>query len=162
MSSGGSANLKVGRHRKPRQNNAVKLESALKTAHAKYGKEEIGDFVLTYSSITTTESEEDGILMSCINLGMSDIQMKATFHVGGSRLTRLRQRIKEGDDYKIPVKAARSHAFSEDTINFLREQMDKWPVEEGFPCAHRRPVQYLLNENNEVLNWSSLHRKYEV
>jgi MoaA/NifB/PqqE/SkfB family radical SAM enzyme len=48
----------------------------------KYGKEGIDDFVLTYNISTVTESEKDRILMSCINLGMSDIQMKALFHVG--------------------------------------------------------------------------------
>lgn len=76
MSAGGSANLK------PRQSNAHKLEAALKTAFENYGKEEIDDFVLTYNISTVTESEKDRILMSCINLVMSDIQMKELFHVG--------------------------------------------------------------------------------
>ena len=156
--TGGSIWLKPGRQRKPKKNWNSKKVNAVKRLKGRFSLEELNNLRQLFKDLTDTKAEEeaDGIIMTCMNMGMSTIEMNALLNIGTYRITRLRKRVNLGTDYVKPVHP-RSHKFPAETILFLKEHMKSWEVEDGFPCPHRRPRQYLLEEG---ITWFKLWKRY--
>jgi hypothetical protein len=96
----------------------------------------------------------NGIIINLRNLGASEIELRSVFNVGSSRVHRLDHYDPEQDvGPKVPA-----HAFSAETLAFLKEVADTWETEDGFPCVHRRPRHYFTEAG---ITWKLLHSRYE-
>ena len=104
--------------------------------------------------------QSEGVVLQLLQHGFSERVIKAVIPVGGSRIARLRAVIKEGIDVmhtrRVPM--APSHAFSDvDKAAFLKT-CEGWELEDGFPCSHRRPRQYFIEQKLTLLK---LHARYK-
>ncbi|KAJ1401941.1 hypothetical protein B484DRAFT_338817, partial [Ochromonadaceae sp. CCMP2298] len=50
-----------------------------------------------------------------------------------------------------------SHALTEEQIAAIVAEKDHWVLEDGFPCAHRRPRQFFVEEG---LTWHKIWLRY--
>ena len=99
----------------------------------------------------------DGMIISFMELGYSNRELKQLFKVGGYRLERIRMELKD------PTLRAKKlapkvpwHAFSDEDKNFVKNQIISWNprLEDGFPCAHRRQARVF---SDEEVSWISLY-----
>lgn len=156
---GGSAWLKPGRQRKPKKDWEGKKVVAIERIRARFGKDKLAELKTTYHDLQASKGfeEADGVIMTCLSMGMSNVEINVFLNVGTSRITRLRKRMLLGADF-VKVQHTRSHKFSAETVLFLRQQMKTWKVEDGFPCPHRRARQYFTEEG---LTWRKLWQRYK-
>ncbi|KAG3015289.1 hypothetical protein PC121_g13776 [Phytophthora cactorum] len=57
---------------------------------------------------------------------------------------------------------APQHALSADDIDFFRATCLEWNVEDGFPCSHQDPRQYLAGEGVALKDlWERYKQKAE-
>jgi hypothetical protein len=146
MITGGSALHRPTRTVIPRQSTLQKFEKALQRAKEKLGGEENWKKVKeSWNILKTGHLEEDqdkgnGIVISLINLGLSEIEIRSFLGCGSSRISRMKQRIEAGENFVQPTRKPPSHSFSDKTIQFLYTYMESWEprIEQGFPCPHLR------------------------
>ena len=102
------------------------------------------------------ESERDGIIINLFAQNLSQIEIRQVLsNVGGYKLDRL-SKSKQNNYIDLHVKSKQYNKFALTTvdINLCKTEVDSWPKEDGFPCGHRVPRQYLLEEG---ITWTKLH-----
>lgn len=57
------------------------------------------------------------------------------------------------------VRVKPKHSLTEDEINSIKDEYQHWELEDGFPCAHRRPRKFFVKEH---VTWSALWKEYEI
>ncbi|ETN18574.1 hypothetical protein PPTG_04141 [Phytophthora nicotianae INRA-310] len=97
--------------------------------------------------------------MQLLQQGLSQCDIRAIIPVGGSRVDRLRKIRELGPEtwHTRRSQAAPWHAFSDEDIEAFKLHCATWILEDGFPCAHRRPRQYFTEPN---LTWVVVHAHY--
>ena len=98
----------------------------------------------------------DGALMVMILMKLSNIEIQSFIPVGGSRLSRVRKL----DKKQITKNRKRSHAMSAKSVMFFCDFMESLDLEDGFPCAHRRPKRYIVSDNVNI-SWTDIHKLYK-
>jgi hypothetical protein len=98
--------------------------------------------------------------MQLLQQGLSERMIRAIIPVGGSRVARLRGVLKDGVESLHTRRLAQkpSHAFSDDDTARFKAHCATWILEDGFPCAHRRPRQYFTEPK---LTWKTVHAHYK-
>jgi hypothetical protein len=101
-----------------------------------------------------------GVVMQLLQQGLSERMIRAIIPVGGSRVARLRGVLKDGVESLHTRRLAQkpSHAFSDDDTARFKAHCATWILEDGFPCAHRRPRQYFTEPK---LTWKTVHAHYK-
>ncbi|KAJ1387815.1 hypothetical protein B484DRAFT_303779, partial [Ochromonadaceae sp. CCMP2298] len=119
------------------------------------------DFVAWDSNFGDAEWQLcDGIILTLLRQGLSQIEIRAVLPVGGSRVFRLQQALKDPNYSALPSRRVRGstwHALTADEKEAIRAESQYWELEDGFPCAHRRPRQFF---GEEGLTWSTLWHRY--
>ena len=59
----------------------------------------------------------------------------------------------------LPRKPKKKHAFAQVDVNLFVAFMSSLDVEDGFPCAHRRPKFYIRRDDKGT-TWKELHGDY--
>ena len=104
---------------------------------------------------------QDGMLIGLIGQGLSEQEIRSFIPVGGYKMARLRNEIKDPSvQEKRLTKKIGPHAFTDADIQNLcdfvqsLEAADKF--EDGFPCSHRRIKKYF----KEGLDWKKVWAEY--
>ncbi|EEY66671.1 uncharacterized protein PITG_21820 [Phytophthora infestans T30-4] len=88
--------------------------------------------------------QSEGIVIQFLQQGLSEREIRAVIPVGSSRIVRLRKVLEEGVETLHTRREPQRpwHALSDDDIAVLKKHCETWILEDGFPCAHRRPRHY--------------------
>lgn len=143
---GGLAQTTPTRRRTPRTG-----PSALERAYATLGEEVVKQLQSTYASLDSTwggteHDQAEGMVIDLLRQRAPDAQIRAVFGVGGSMIARPKLVSVNGVDtlHTRRASSTRTHAFTDDDIAFFLASSSEWGLEDGFPCSHRRPRQYLV------------------
>ena len=100
-------------------------------------------------------SSADGIIMSLLQQNLSQREIQETLGCGVSRIGRVRKKMMNpGLTVKRPPPY---HAITPQQEADIRSHIESFDTEDGYPCAHRRPKSYFLQEG---LNWKKVHDSY--
>ena len=98
----------------------------------------------------------DGIILCLMRCGLSFIEIRSVLPVGGYRLSRL----KHFTGYSTrSTRKPVYHAFNNATVDVFKTFIDSLHVEDGFPCAHRRPKFYVITEKRSI-TWKEIYHDY--
>jgi hypothetical protein len=159
---GGTAWLKPQRDVKKQSTRLDKVARAISRAEGKLGRAEAArireNWVKRgYGGVCSGSLHDkcNGIICNMLDIGLSEIEIQAIIGVGGGRITGCRTI----DLVEKPPRCKPSHAMTDLSINFMvKHSKEMWPVEDGFPCPHRRAVQYLTEEKIKPLPLPSTTR----
>ena len=91
------------------------------------------------------ESLADGLIMSLIQRNCSNIMIRETFRCGGPRIRRIRKWMANPHLQKIERKPP-PHAVTKKQLDELKNHIRSYDLEDGFPCAHRRPRKFFVQQ----------------
>ncbi len=98
--------------------------------------------------------------MNLIQSEFSEREIRVVLLVGGSKISQLRKVLQDGIDTlhtRCPSRVP-AHALHDNNLDMIKAHAESWEVEDGFPCAHRRPKQYLLDPK---LMFTKLYQRYK-
>ena len=160
--SGGSSMHRPSVNSRPKKTPEVKKNDARQRAIALLGQSRITAIQEKWNSLNTLQHGEkgdgdlaDGILTCLQKCGMSNIMIRSILPCGGSRLQRVRHK-NSNAERETPK---RSHALNDVSVNLFKLFIKSLDVEDGFPCPHRRPKQY-VTKDNKATTWKILHQDY--
>ena len=163
-STGGSQDLRLKRNVRPRKIQKEKDEDALAHIIKSLGQEEANNIRMTYSSLEssgkTLNSDDwgisNGIIATLIGQNYAYNSIRMLLGCGMSKIQRVKRDI-ENPNRLMANRHAPWHAATEEDLNRIKSCKRTWELEDGFPCAHRRPREYFVEEN---VTWKSLHAMY--
>ena len=157
MSSGGSESTKVKRRVRAKKPKAVLFQDAAVDALGEEGaaahRRKWEEFETGYGQ--KHQEKGNGIILSLIDSGLSTIAIRGALgKVGQTRIDKLRK-----FDPNAPprIKQPSWNAFLDKDKKAIKDFIATLPVEDGFPCAHRQPKQYVAIEG---ATWKSIHSDY--
>ena len=142
--NGGTKQLKLQNLTKGRATNEVSKARAIERIHRKIGEENAGELLARWQEIKNSEhkpkkqiqAEGDGIIKTLLSLGFSKAEVTTFLKVGGPRVNRIMEAIK--NPVKVPMKSKPAHAASEDDIKRVLDFITSLDLEPGYPCAHKK------------------------
>jgi hypothetical protein len=153
---GGSSNLRRPVTKRKKQTWEEEKKKAYERCQVKLGKYQAESIVTTWKALDKKNQKDlrigDGMIKSLLSSGCSFLEVRVLLDVGGYRVTRMAHQETTTRAPMIP-----SHAFTQETIDVLREAREEWLLEEGFPCPHLLQRLYFVEENT---TWKSVHNKY--
>jgi hypothetical protein len=97
--------------------------------------------------------------MNLIQSGFSKREIRAILPINGSKISRLCKVLQDGiDTLHIRHPHIPAHALHDNNLDTIKVDAKSWEVEDGFPCTHRRPKQYLLDSK---LTFTKLYQRYK-
>ena len=144
--SGGRSGLKLPKQncREPKyaivlnQNNALKYLS----------EDSLMEIRNSWNSMTSkgygeaNYNQANGIIQALINYGLPNKAIKGVLvQIGNNRIDRIRK-----NPVRTKISKKPYNAFSEDDIQRIKIFLMRLDKEDGLPCAHRHPRQYLVKE----------------
>ena len=157
---GGSAQLVPKRKR---QSKTVRNVNAEKRVLAKIGAEKMEEIQRDWASKDTAWGGRDyyiaqGVIISLLQMNFKQLEICIMLRCGNGRVSALNKLLKTGNWQLSPkLRPPPLHALTEEERDFIRAEKEYWELEDGFPCSHRRPRQYLAKENT---TWVKLHEIY--
>jgi len=102
----------------------------------KLGSEEVRKMQKQYKKIN--ESEQDGMITTLIVAGLSQIEIKSMFDVGGYRTSRLQKmsKLSEEELQMSHDSVLPSHACTDDDREAVKRSVGSFDVKLSYPCAH--------------------------
>ena len=125
-------------------------ESAQKRVSDKLGNGEYEKLknqfkTLVAQSPKSNRSLIDGMIMGLVQQNLSNREIKQVFRVGNNRIDRVRVLIENPELLNKP-RPTPKHAATPEDIDRLKAHLGKYDTEDGFPCAHRRPLKFFLKQ----------------
>jgi hypothetical protein len=156
--SGGSSSLILPATPRPKQTAQQRKDKAKERAFLKLGEVRAAALILAWSKLNPFKEEDrklqDGILISVLaNRDLSQFEIREFFKVGYTRL----KRICGYDSTSSPVHLAKKHATTEESLTILQQARDQWLLEDGYPCEHKKPRLYFVEETT---SWKVVHKNY--
>ena len=170
MSGGYDQLLKSRGHKK--RTLGEKLEQAKTKALCKLGDKApgiIGEFNnLSKSGTKDDKEKQDGMIISLIMQGYSQIQIRSIFGVGGHRMDRLTKFVSLDEEEREEFLASRAaykpkHAFKLEEVHAVKAHIESFDLEPSYPCAQcRQPLLYFAqaNDGDKVWSWKDVYQKY--
>ena len=168
---GGSAQLKLIRKTKTTDRKLNAMERVLKKVGC---SNKMAEMKQTYQDLTDNRKPHgcvydtaDGYVISLIELGYSERELRAWLGIGGHMFARLKREIADPTlrERKLEPKTL-AHAVTEQEIQDIKDNVKSWDcrLEDGFPCSHRKQQRFFIQpaEEKEKITWTSLHGEYEV
>ena len=139
-----------------------KEERAIERAKSELGEDEYLRLQKTYKSIKESSSSDkhlvlDGMIINMIQRNLSQIEIKTMFRCGGYRILRL-QKVLANPELLKKKRRVPKHAVSDDDLEALKAHLGTFDTEDGFPCAHRRPRKFFIQQG---LTWVKVWGSYE-
>ena len=144
--------------RKPKKTREERLKSGRNAILAALGEQEALAVCNTYKFATS--HEQDGVILSLLSLGHSQIQIRGLLGVGGYRMARLQKLEGNYQDGVVPETTHKSPKHSlndQDKARVKHHISDTYDLEAGFACAHRSQMLYLPDE---TLQWKDIYDSY--
>ena len=157
MSQGGYAQLLKNKQPKERDYKDAK-DRAKKRIFEKLG-EELAES-LSEEFLQSSPGEQDGMIKTLLQEGKSHIEIKTLFGVGGHRVSRLSDEMKENPEEREArqnITHTPKHALSETDTQRIKDHIDSYDLEPGYPCAHREP---LLHFHDPQYEWKNIYSNY--
>ena len=107
--------------------------NALDRIRKKVGDEECESMQQEFKR--SSSSEQDGMILTLISSGASQLEIRALFKVGGYRVARLQQR-QALDELPTPIIVIPKHACSVEEQTAVKDHILTYDLEPGYPCAH--------------------------
>jgi len=174
---GGSSSTRPTRKTNPKPNTHTdKKARALDRVTAKLGgADKLKELQTKFEALNSVDSKlADGIVVGLLaspTQKFSRLELEVGLHVGAGRIKRLENQLKNPkppDEKKRRPAAA--HALSDAAKQAIKDFKDTFPLEDGYPCAHKRPQQYIIQadwpglkqpgEKNIALTWTIVHADY--
>lgn len=160
---GSSQTLPKRQRKKPPANSKV---NAYEGACKRLGKEEVLRLRAQWEEMDTKfggkEFEQgEGMVISLLKQGLSHVMIRAVLGVGGYRVSRLQKVLDKGIEtlHTRRERAKPKHAFTDAEMKtFLDYCEQTWELEDGFPCSHRRPRRYFVEQK---ITWKKLWSRYK-
>eukprot|EP00644_Phytophthora_capsici_P014791 jgi/Phyca11/553489/estExt2_Genewise1Plus.C_PHYCAscaffold_530217 len=150
--------------RRKRKKGPTRSEAAFRRAVEKLGVESVTKLREDWNSWDTRYGgsewqQSEGVVMHLLQQGQSQCDIRTIIPVGGSRVDRLRKIRELGPEewHTRRSQAASWHACGKENIEAFKKHCSTWILDDGFPCAHRRPRQYFTEPN---LTWIVVHARY--
>ena len=161
---GGFTMHRTARNHQEKKTYAEKKTDARLRAESEIGRDQIKNILERWSTLETHRHGcasdgdiGDGILLCLLKLDMSTVEIQSFLPVGSSRLTRLRKFQSHSNNLRVRA----HHALSNEEILTFKCFFESLEVEDGFPCAHRRPKFYIHNDGKSV-QWKEIYEKYKL
>lgn len=159
--TGGSAATRLTRNRQPAIDASEKNRRALERAVGKLGTDQAANIRANFDNLDKRLTHTDwgignGIISSLLGLKLSQNEIRVFLGVGSSRIQRV-EKNRLNENRELQERAQPSHACTEEDLELVRFTSSTWELEDGFPCAHRRPRQYFIAPG---VTWSSLWKQY--
>ena len=163
---GGTRQLKLKNVTKGRATNEELKGRAMARIYRKIGEEKAGEVMARWQEVKDSkhrskkqiQAECDGIIKTLLSLGFSKAEVMAFLKVGGPRVNRIMESIKNPG--KVPNKFKPAHAASEDDIKRVLDFITSLDLEPGYPCAHKKIPLYVVGDH-QGSTWRVLHCEYE-
>jgi hypothetical protein len=109
----------------------------------------------------------DGYIISLIERGYSERELKAWLGIGGYMYNRIKQEMADSTlrEKKFAPQTP-SHAVTDEDIQNIKDSVRIWDshLEDGFACSHRRQQRFFTSnqsEGVERITWTSLYKEYQ-
>lgn len=119
----------------------------------------------TYASLDSKwggseHDQAEGMVLGLMRQAIPDAQIRAIFGIGGSMIARPKNVVANGVDtlHIRRIASKPKHALTDDDISFFLSACQEWELQDGFPCSHRGPRQYLVEE---AMTWRKLWERYK-
>ena len=133
-----------------------KEANALARAKHKLGENEfkrVKDLITSLSSVGGGDkSVLDGLIMGMLQHNMSNIEIRAVHSFGNSKINRVRKVMNNPKLINSP-RPRPSHAVVDKDLENLKAHLATFDTEDGFPCAHRRPRKFFVQQG---LHWTTI------
>ena len=87
----------------------------------------------------------DGLIMSLLQKNRTNTKIRAVHKFGNSRINRIRK-VMKNPTLLISKRPRPVHAVTNEDLVYLRNILATFDTEDGFPCAHRRPRKFFVQE----------------
>lgn len=139
-----------------------KKEAAVLRVKQKIGQEAMEAIKTDWSLLDAGNGKKDQekgneIIIALCNLKLSQIEILSMLGCGSERISKMRLRIAQGDDFVSRARKPPSHAFKEPTLKYLFDFMDQWETEVSVPCAEHNN-KYIVETG---ITWKTLHERYQ-
>ena len=139
-----------------------KKEAAVLRVKQKIGVEAMEAIKADWSILDAGNGKKDQekgneIIIALCNLKLSQIEILSMLGCGSERISKMRLRIAQGDDFVSRARKPPSHAFKEPTLKYLFDFMDQWETEVSVPCAEHNN-KYIVETG---ITWKTLHERYQ-
>ena len=124
------------------------------------GEEEAAKVKEEYQRATDNKAK-DAVLITLFSQGYSQVQIRALLNVGGYKTNRIQHYLKldpQEREELANTSHVPKHAFTEEDKARLRNHINSYDLQPGFPCAHREPMQYFAID---LGNWKDVYQKYK-
>eukprot|EP00171_Calliarthron_tuberculosum_P005512 IDg5512t1 len=102
--------------------------------------------------------EGNGLILCLLSLGLTSHEVRGVLgSVGDNRIHKLQKFDMENPPTHANSGRKPKHAFTNEELQAIKDDAMTWEVEDGFPCAHRQPMQYIATPG---ATWKSLHELY--
>ena len=103
-------------------------------------------------------AEGDGVIKALLTLGFSKHEVCTFLNVGGPRVNRIMEAMKNPGKKKKKKKP--KHAASQADIQNVLDYITGLDLEPGYPCAHKRIPLYVVGDH-QGSTWAKLHKEYK-
>ena len=138
-----------------KQTKEESVKKALSRVVDKIGEEESKKVKTEFCK--SEKSEQDGIIRSLLAQGLSQIEVRSLLGIGGHRTQRIAKLVGAGEEEKTETRPPPKHACVEEDKEAVRLSVHYFDIEPGYPCAHRKPVQYY---HDPTVEWKDVFNKY--
>ena len=87
----------------------------------------------------------DGMIMGLVQQNLTNREIREVFNVGNNRIDRVR-RVTANPGLLKAERPKPKHAATPDDIHHLKAHLATYDTEDGYPCAHRRPMKFFLKQ----------------
>jgi hypothetical protein len=89
-----------------------------------------------------------------------ECEIQVVLLVDDSKISRLCKVLQDGIDmlHTRHPSCIPAHALHDNNLDMIKANAESWEVEDGFPCVHRRSIQYLLDLK---FTFTKLYQRYK-
>ena len=128
---------------------AQRVARARTQAVEKLGEPEINRTMQLIQSMNSVEEGKkevmDGIIMSLLQRNLSNLQIRSIHRFGNSRINRIRK-LMRNPSLLNKRRPKPIHAVDNKDLENIKSHLSTLETEDGFPCAHRRPKKFFVEE----------------
>ena len=151
-STGGSQEIYLRRNVRARKDQKANDKDALESIIKSLGDEEAANINMTWESFkgkgTTLSSEawgvSNGIIATLIGQNYSYNSIRMLLGCGMSKISRVKNDIENPNRLAERRRQRPWHAAKTEDLERIKACKTDWNLEDGFPCAHRRPREYCV------------------
>ena len=128
-------------------------ERALSKVKKRLGEDKCQELISEFKK--APDQEQHGMILTVLSQGLTQSGVRALFSIGGSRASRIYALL--GQERPVLTTYTPKHAATDADKEAIRRSLDSYDIEPGYPCAHRKPLEYFADN---TLDWTKIYKKY--